>query len=250
MPSQRQRKRRTENRTQQRARQEQMTGGCRSDQAWLDGQKTDIQRLATELQHRRETIAQAQQLLNERNAQHTQETQTPSGGAYMRNTTTVNRAPASSRRRVKGSPRKDSTQAGQNRKASPRPRRTRTPRQQVIGRSQQAGTRARQTRNDTRTDPIHYRGTQHTDRPGSGHTHYEYLQPGQQHIAPTRLYTKAYNELMQTLELDQPPMEPTARKLFDAQILTKVKRIMKSQKERERRRAKSKLYKHKMFNNI
>jgi len=246
MPSARQRKRRTETRAQQRAQQGQAAHGCQSDQAWLDGQQTEIQRLATDLQNRRDRLAQAQQLLNERNAQ--QETQTQSGGAYMRNTTTVNRAPASSKRRAKGSPRKDGTQAGQNRKASPRPRRTRTPRQQVIGKSQQAGDRARQTRNDTRANPIHYRDTQHIDRPGSGHTHYEYLQPGQQHIAPTKLYTKAYNELMQTLELDQPPMEPTARKLFDAQILTKVKRIMKSQKERERRRAKAKTYRQNLFN--
>ena len=55
-------------------------------------------------------------------------------------------------------------------------------------------------------------------------------------------------ELMDFLQLDMPPVEPTARKLFDTEVMNKVKRILKSQKERERRRAKALKYKHNLFN--
>lgn len=236
MPPKRQRRRRKQNGTQQRA--PQITGGCQSDQAWLDDQQTDVQRLATELQRRRNLIAQAQQLFDERSRQHTQETQQQSGT----NTTMMEQAPARDKGRARGRPRKDGTETGQIRNASPRPRRPR-----AQGRSPKDGQRAGQTRQAAHRPMQQQRGYTPDTVNGSGYT-CEYLQPGQQQIAPTTLYTKAYKELLMMLGLQQPPIEPTARKLFDTELMNKVKRIMKSQKERERRRAKAKAYKQKLFN--
>ena len=49
---------------------------------------------------------------------------------------------------------------------------------------------------------------------------------------------KVVNELLDMLNLYEPPSEPTARQAFEAEIYHKVKRILRNQKQRAYRKAK------------
>ena len=51
-----------------------------------------------------------------------------------------------------------------------------------------------------------------------------------------RVRSKALTELLSLIQLEEPPTEPTARKLFEEQVQTKIKRILKSQRQRAARR--------------
>lgn len=134
-----------------------------------------------------------------------------------------------------GQPQNDSAaSAGRTRNTSQRLSRAR----KTIGQAENGG-----TQNATQTSKT----TQRSVIPGSqtgAHTATKAKQPQQrkQPQSHTQTYSKAYSELLQMLSLDEPPEDPAARKLFQEQLAQKVKRIMKSQKQRQTRRKKSKYF--------
>jgi hypothetical protein len=131
-----------------------------------------------------------------------------------------------------GQPQNDSADsAGRTRNTSQRLSRAR----KTIGQAENGG-----TQNATQTSETTQRSVPQTE----AHTATKAKQP-QQRKQPqnhTQTYSKAYSELLQMLSLDEPPEDPTARKLFQEQLSQKVKRIMKSQKQRQTRRKKSKYF--------
>ena len=220
-----------------------------TDQQWIDNEIVAVRELEMQLERKRGLIAQAQQELDLRqqhaqvssvrtarstsqNARNT--SQDAIGGAQARTKTSRGSARST---RGSGRHQKDST-AGQTMNA-PDLRGTTQGKCQNdshrAGQTTEAAQQRRQQREDTGTQ-------QHQQQP------YSTAAASQQHQRThadisTRVYTKAMEELLDALGMEQPPVEPTARKLFEAEVLTKAKRIFKTQKQRETRRRKSRYYK-------
>ena len=214
-----------------------------TDQQWIDNEIVAVRELEMQLERKRGLIAQAQQELDLRqqhaqvssvrtarstsqNARNT--SQDAIGGAQAR-TKTSRRSDRSSR--SSGRHQKDST-AGQTMNA---PDLRGTTQGKCQNDSQEVGqtTKAAQNQKQQQREDT---GTQQQQQQSYAYrrTHAE---------IPSSVYTKAMEELLTILGMEQPPVEPTARKLFEAEVLNKVKRIFKSQKQREIRRKKSRYYK-------
>ena len=55
-----------------------------------------------------------------------------------------------------------------------------------------------------------------------------------------RVRSKAITELLSLVQLEEPPTEPTAQRLFEEQVQIKIRRILKSQRQRQARRLQKK----------
>jgi hypothetical protein len=237
MPSARQRKRRTEQRAQERESEPQQTDWVESDRQWIDRELTEIQQLAVDLERRRQVMAEAQDLWNDRMQQ--QQSQRDIQGNTLGSGRRIYRgAPANTTidsTGNTGNTSHDSMVAGQTRRTARQSR----PRVTDIGYSQDGSEYAELTRQAMHTGGQQQQQQQSQHRPQTRSRQQQ--RATKQTLQQTT--TKAMNELLQLLELQDPPIEPAARKLFEAQVLAKVKRILKSQKQRQTRRTKSKYYK-------
>ena len=233
MPSATAKAKRKQQRAQLQQNAQRVQSSARTDQQWIEEGMTEIQRLAEQLEHKRQIMAQAQQMVQ---TQHgfTDTTQTAQAAQGMAQATSHSPTGAT------GTPQNDSKRAGPTRKATRKPRTNKT---QGISQNDSGTTagRARQAAHQPK-HTSRSAGRQQQQQQQQPLTSRPYNRSSTVRQPESKTYTKAMTELLQVLDLEKPPVEPAANKLFIDQVLTKVKRIFKSQKQRETRRMKSRYY--------